>query len=564
MLDLLQIRDLAIISDQTIEFRPGLNVLTGETGAGKSIILGALGLILGERAQSDAVRTGSERAEVQAIFEAGSDRRVAAFLRDNGLEPPEDGRLIIRREVFRAGKSRCQINGTFVTVQTLAALGDLIVDLHGQHEHQSLLHGPEQRILLDAFGRGHDGALEQYRLAFERLRAARERLAGLQEGTRDRDRRLDLLRFELEEIESANLEEGEFARIEAEVKRLGNADKLLRMAGEAFTLLDEGDGQTESLLAQLGRVEQLLEALAAMDAEGGAAVLRPLVEGRVLLEESAYALRDYNQSLQCDPERLAEAQERQDLLRRLRRKYGETEAEIVELAAHHREELNRAESREEEEAAAQAERDAAQAAVAAAAARLSEARRTAGKKLQRAIERELDDLLMKGTRFEARLEPLPEPGAEGAEGVAFYLAANAGEEPRPLKRVASGGELSRLMLALKTVDAQERHLPTMVFDEIDAGIGGIAADRVGAKVGSLAARQQILCITHLPQIAALGAHHLHVSKATRKGRTETRVETLGTAERLQELARMIGGERAGKESIATARALLQAAGHAVE
>lgn len=557
MLELLQIRNLAIINDLTLELRTGLNILTGETGAGKSVVMEALGLITGGRAQSDVIRTGEDRASLQAIFDVADDDTVIARLAQVGIDPPDDGKLFIRREILRAGKSRCQVNGQYIPVQALASLGEALVDIHGQHDHQALLRPDEHRRLLDAFAQGHDGALVRYIEAYEAHRHAAQALTDLQDLTHERTRRLDLLRFELEEINAAGVRPGEFEEIQDEARRLRNIEKLTSISAQAYALIYEGSGDADGLVGLMATTERLLADLARLDRET-LPFLKPLEEARLALEEVAHNLRDYHSTLSAEPGRLEALYDRIDLLRKLLRKYGPTEIDILRVAEDHARALQEAAHTGERRAELEALEEQGRARLLEAATHLTACRQQAAAHLVQALEHELAELNMAGTRIEVRLTPLqsPLPGPNGAETVELMLGANAGEAPRPLRRVASGGELSRVMLALKAIDARLRQLPTMVFDEIDSGIGGVTADRVGQRIALMAARQQILCITHSPAIAALGGHHLHVSKSTRKGRTESHVRVLEGEERVAELARMIGGERAGAEGQLTARALL--------
>jgi DNA repair protein RecN (Recombination protein N) len=553
MLELLKIHNLAIIDDLEIEFGAGLNIITGETGAGKSILLKALGLLLGERAQTADIRTGADKALLQAEFDCQTDERISSFLAESDLDLPEDGRLLIQREIQRAGKSRCRIGDRLVTLQTLAQLGDMLVDFHGQHEHQSLLRADEHLALVDAYGKQHGGLLQKYQVCWEQFSEARRALSELQGRLDDRERQLDLLRYELEEIEKAGVEVGELDQLKTERQRLGNAEKIRHQAASALALLDDADER--SLPNQMGRLQKEVGRLLELDSSLGE-LENQCHEASLLINDLSHRLLDYLESVAADPERFNEVQERLEQLDRLCRKYGPNEEEILRVADEHRAHLDSIEQSDARHAELTQQVEKLSMELNGLADKLTRAREKTGKQLTRALEKELKELKMEGAVLSIRRKELSAPGPNGLDHLEFLLAANVGQEAQQLRRVASGGELSRIMLALKTVDARERRLPTMVFDEIDAGIGGDTANRVGAKLASLADRQQVLCITHLPQIAALGRQHLSVNKKQRGKRTLTVVERLDGKHREEELARMIGGDKLLKENLAAARAML--------
>lgn len=539
MLRFLAIRHLAVIDQLELEFEPGLTVLTGETGAGKSILVGAVGLLLGSRASADMVRTGEETAALEAIFEAPGSREV-----------------IVRREITSQGRSRAYIDGALATSAALRDLAGPLVDLHGQHEHQVLLDAASHMDLLDEFASlGPNRQLVAGAFAeLQRLREARERLAASQ---RETAARVEFLQFQLGEIQRAAPRPGEDEELATARLVLSNADKLQRLCGEAYQALYEGDN---AALPTLGIVWRKLADLAAIDESFG-----PLMAARDAvksqLEDLAYVLRSYAAGIDASPARLEEVEDRLAVLERLKRKYGPALADVLDRADRLRRELDDIENAAERSEAIDAEMDRARAAYLEHAIALSRRRRTAAESFSRSLEKALGDLAMGRTRCEVRFTEA-DSGAQwterGIETAEFYISPNPGEDLRPLARIASGGELSRIMLALKTLASTDAPGKTLVFDEVDAGIGGAAADVVGMRLRELAERCQVLCITHLPQIAAHGTAHYRISKSVRGGRTLTHVDRLGAAEREEELARMIGGSDVSAAVRAGARDMLAA------
>jgi DNA repair protein RecN (Recombination protein N) len=550
MLTELRIQDFAVIDRLAIGLGPGLNALTGETGAGKSIIVGALSLLLGERASADVVRTGADRAVVEGVFDITAVSGVQRLLDGHGIEP-EDGLLIIRREVSAAGRGRVWVNGAAATVSLLAELGAELVDLHGQHEHQSLLHAAQQRDLLDAYGDAGDCAVA-VRHQHERLRAAHARLVALDERVRTAEQRSDFLRFQLDEIERARVTAGEEEELETEGRRLAHASEL---AGMAETLHAELYANESAVGARLAEVRRTLEHLIRIDPT--LQQWQETVESALFgLEEMGRQMGEYASAIEHDPARLDDVRRRQDLLFRLKRKYGPELADVLHTAAAARAELAALDGAALDRGAIEREIADADIALRAAASRLTAARRTAAARLAKQIAAVLPDLGMTGARFAIELLPLAEPGAHGAETIEFRVAVNAGFEPKPLARVASGGELSRIMLALKTELARLDGIPTLVFDEIDAGIGGRVANQVGDKLRRVADDHQVFVITHLPQIASRAHTHLLVQKADRQGITATDVQPLAGDVRVRELARLLGGDPDSAVSMEHARELL--------
>jgi DNA repair protein RecN (Recombination protein N) len=550
MLTELRIQDFAVIDRLAVRLGPGLNALTGETGAGKSIIVGALSLLLGERASADVVRSGAERAIVEAVFDVDGNRAVLEQLAQHGVEP-EDGLLILRREIAANGRGRVWINGAASTVSVLTSLGDHLVDLHGQHEHQSLLHPRQQRTLLDAYADAMTLARD-VRTYYEQLRSARTRLQELEARTRATEQRADFLRFQLDEIERAKVKPGEEEELELESTRLTHASELASLAGALHNELYAGE---RAMGARLADVRRTLDQLVRIDSS--LAQWRETVESALFgLEELGREMGDYAAGVEHDPARLDDIKRRQDLLFRLKRKYGPAFDDVLRTAVQARTELDALASSALDHTALEREIAAAAESLAAAAKRLSVARGKGAKKLAAAIAAVLPELGMTGGRFAVELTPLDEIGADGAEDVEFRVAVNAGFEPRPLTRVASGGELSRIMLALKTELARLDHIPTLVFDEIDAGIGGRVAHYVGDKLKSVADAHQVFVITHLPQIASRADVHLLVQKHEARGITATTLLALDGDSRVQELARLLGGDPESEVSISHAREML--------
>jgi len=552
MLVELRIQNYAVIDRLAVRLAPGLNVLTGETGAGKSIIVGALSLLLGGRASADVVRTGEERAVIEGVFDVEGRAEVLELLDAQGLEA-EDGLIILRREVAAEGRNRAWVNGSATTAAVLGEIGRRLVDLHGQHEHQTLLRSDEQRAILDAFA-GAEALAAETRAAYDRLVGARRALEDLDRRRREVEQRADFLRFQAEEIERAQLKEGEEEALEEEANRLEHAEDLARLSGRLHQALYAAE---DSATARLGELRRVLEQLVRIDPSQGDAV--ELLEGAYYnLEELGRRMGEYSAGIEYDPARLDEIRRRQDLIFRLKSKYGPTLADVLETGRRARAELDLLDGGEFERRALEKEEAAAREALEKVAAELTARRREAASRLEDEVGAILPELGLGGGRFEVALDPLPEIGANGAESVEFRVALNVGFEPRPLARVASGGELSRVMLALKTILARLDRIPSLVFDEIDTGIGGQIGHRIGEKLRSVAEHHQVFAITHLAQIACRADHHLHVEKGEAGGVTTTRVTVLDDDARIAELARMLGGDPESAASVQHARELLGA------
>ena len=550
MLIELRIRNFAVIEDLAVELAAGLNVLTGETGAGKSIIVGALSLLLGERASSDIVRSGEGSALLEAIFDLEGRPTLLRRLAELGFAA-EDGLVVLRREVQAAGRSRAWINGSPTIVRHLGEFGRELVDLHGQHEHQTLLRAAEQREILDAFAGGAPevSAVAEKHAECARLSDELERLRAREAELKERS---DFLAFQLEEIERARLEAGEDERVEGELRRLEHAEELARDAGEVHAVLYAGEGAVSEALA---RVRDLLGRIARVD-PGANEMLDELGELYHRAVDLGERAGRYAGGIEVSPERAEELRTRSDLLFRLKGKYGPELSGVLETRDRIAAEIAELEGTGFETARLERRIKEAEGEFRARSAALTRRRGEAARRLERAVQGALPEIGLAGARFQVCLEPLEMPGRAGAERVRFLASLNPGFEVRPLAQVASGGELSRIMLALTSILALEDRVPTLVFDEIDAGIGGRVAHAVGRKLRQVSAHHQVFVITHLPQIAARGEHHLRVEKTESGGVTRTTAEPLEGEWRIREIARMLGGDPESESSREYARELL--------
>ncbi len=538
MLTTLRIRNLALVADLTLELAPGLNVLTGETGAGKSVILGALGLVLGQRADRTLIRSGSDACTVEAVFEVGQRERPLPdpeLLARHGLEPCEGGQLILKRTFTSTGTNRQFVNGSPTSLGTLAEVAGDLVDLHGPHDHQSLLKPSRQLAVLDAFG-GLGSVRSTFENAFrhrEELLAARRALVVDEQAYA---RQLDLLRFQVREIEAARLTDDDEA-LEAEHHRAANAARLIELSRGALELLSEQDDAVLTRFGSLGRVLQDLQRL-----DPSVDSLTSLhAQSLVLLQELQVSLSRYGDSVDVDAERLAFLEERLNLLQSLKRKYGQTLADVAAFGVEARLRLTQLEGRDAELIRLDVELQRAEATLVKAGEDLTAARRKLVGKLSKAAAKELAALGFRQSQLEVGLSRSETPSSTGFDQCEFLFAPNPGEPARPLRAIASSGELARVMLALKTVLAREDEVPVLVFDEVDANVGGETASAVGAKLRQIAEQHQVLCITHLAPVAAAGHVHYRVTKEVQDGRTESSVTRLGRADRIEEVARMLGG-----------------------
>jgi DNA repair protein RecN (Recombination protein N) len=548
MLRELRVRDLAVIENVAVPFQAGLNVLTGETGAGKSILIDAVLLLRGARAQADVIRSEAESALVEGVFAVDPGSAAAEVLNHSGLST-ENQEIVVRRELTRAGRHRAFVNDSPVTVALLERLGDHLVEVHGQHEHQRLSEPARQLEILDRFA-GAEGVGSRVATLYAKHRAACDELEHVRAAERDRAQREDLLRFQVSELEAARLRPGEEAELRAERRRLQYAERLLAGLGEAEAQLDD---ERDSALSRIGRAARILRDLGRLDASF-AAPAEPLDAAAVLLDEALRALRTLRHEAAAEPGRLEEVEERLEVIARLRRKYGESEDTMLAFQKAAAAELERLAHHEEIVAEGERLQGQLQAELEATANELAERRAAAARRLQARVEREIRALGIERGLFRIALEPLGAVSARGSDRAEFRLSANPGEEPRALARVASGGELSRTMLALLAVLAAADEVPTVIFDEVDAGIGGQTAGVVGDRLATVAEQRQVLCVTHLAQIAARAGHHLRVAKIVHGGRARATIEPLAARERVSELARMLGGET--KAALSHARELL--------
>ena len=553
MLAELRIKNFAIIESLSLPLARGFNVLSGETGAGKSIIVGALGLLLGERASTDLIRTGADRATVEGVFEIGEHPEITRMLDEHGIDADEP-LVVLKREIVASGRTRAWVNGGTVSATLLAEIGRHLVNLHGQHEAQTLLDAESQRRILDVFA-GATETAAQTRGAFESLAAARREIADLVRRKAEAERRADYLRHVAKEIDEAKLIDGEDARLEDEARRLENAAELRTLASSIASAID---GEDEAVLTILGGVERHLSSIQRIDP--ALAKLQELYDSAYYnLQALARELEEYEASMDLDPARLDEVRSRRDLLFRLTKKYGATVTDVIETGRRTREELDLVDSAGLDLRQLEAREREAQARLQERASALSDLRRAAAKRLAGSVDQVLPDLGMPDGHFAVRLQPLAQPGPSGAEDIEFRVSLNVGHEERALSRVASGGELSRVMLALKTILARLDHVPTLVFDEVDAGIGGRVGLMVGETMRRVAAHHQVFAITHLPQIAARAHHHILVAKGARGGVTTADVTVLTGPDRVSEVARMLGGDPESDVSRAHAQELLDSA-----
>jgi len=573
----MRLENYVVIDNLAVEFAPGLNLLTGETGAGKSILVDALALLLGEKASSEIVRAGAERAVVSAVFEGAAEKPLSVILEGNGLDESDDGSIILRREIAGGGKGRVFVNNQPATVAVLRQLAPHLATIHAQNESILSFDGPARLELIDAFA---GSPVEPVETAFTAWKGIRMRIEELEHGEQDRLRLVDLWTFQKREIEEARAQSGEDEKLEAEKRVLANAEKIYNAAMNAFDLLYEGNASTaSSLRAAQKQVEELAryeprfqEALAALET------------ARISVEDVGATVRDYAGGIHASPEHLAQVEDRLAVLDRLKRKYGPTLEEVIQFGAEVSCKLSEVENKDEILRELRAELAAAATKYLQAARALSKRRGEAARKLEKLVEAEINDLAMKAV-FRVQLTSADEEAswsASGIDEVVYMISTNPGEPLRQLEHIASGGELSRVMLALKaSVEAADPSASgkrgaqnpasrkgrekwgnqrTLVFDEIDTGIGGRAAEAVGRKLKSLARSNQVLCVTHLPQIATFGDHHYVVEKKESGGRTRTRIRAVEGEERTDEVARMLSGAKLTETSRKHAEQMIKANG----
>ena len=553
MLEHLHIRNVALIKESEISFGDGLNILTGETGAGKSMIIDSLQFALGGRAGKDFLRHGEKQAAVEALFSVQS-QALTEKLAENGIVPEEDGTLLITRTLSEAGKSVCRINGSTVTVGMLKEIAEDMIDIYGQHEHQSLLNPVKHIRLLDRFcGAGFGEAMEEYKNSRQRLKDLEKQLTILIGDESQREQRMDMLLFQKEEIEAAELQEGEEDALLEQKKRLSSMERLIRLTGESITLLYDGDDRAPSACDQLGDALAKLQEAAEYDA-----ALSPLTDaladGYAAVEDCARELKREAEKQEADPEELERIEERLQLFYKLKRKYGGSIEAVLEFYEKAVQELEFLSNSSEKAAELSAKKAAEEKRLSALAETLTARRRATAEQVEEQIETALHDMEMKHARFHIQIEEKADWGADGKDKVEFLISANAGEPLKPLAKIASGGEMSRVMLALKTVLVDADEIGTFIFDEIDTGVSGRTARRVGEKMRFLGGKRQLLCITHLPQIAAMADNHFLIEKESDAGETVTRVTALDEEGAVREVARLMNDVT--ETTLAAARELL--------
>lgn len=545
MLVTLRIKNLALVSDLTLELRPGFNAVTGETGAGKSIIIGALNLVLGERADRTLIRSGSDSCSVEAVIDlTKAETAIEDFLEENGLEPCDEGQLLLKRTFTAAGSNRQFINGSPTTLSVLGTLGEWLVDMHGPHDHQSLLHTSRQLLILDAYG-NLDAPRDEFAALARQRTELEENKAALIVDEQTYAQQLDLLRYQCSEILGAGLRAEEEEELEQEHRRASNAARLLELCQGALQALDDDD---PSLMTQAGAVGRALRELAGIDAAA-----EPLLEAHgqaiEILGDLRRELSSYADGVDVDPRRLGELEERVDLIHSLKRKYGATLEDVIAFGAEARAKLQSLEQRDEELERLNAALAKLDGAIAQAGKRLTAGRKKVIPKLEKAVVKELNDLGFAQSHFAVALESVV-PSAEkrisvsttGLDSIEFQFAPNPGEPARSLRAIASSGEMARVMLALKTVLAAQDQVPILIFDEVDANVGGETANVVGEKMRKIGENRQTLCITHLAPVAAAADAHYVVSKRVEEGRTFSDISLLDKSARVDELARMLGGK----------------------
>ncbi|MFP4362284.1 MAG: DNA repair protein RecN [Spirochaetia bacterium] len=560
MLDELQVKNYALIDELSIDFSQGLNILTGETGAGKSILLGALGLILGEKGDTSAIRTGREEAVITGTFELSDTPEAVSWLAERDIEPEDGARVFIRRILKQTGRGSIHISGTPVSRKELKELGNMLVDVHGQHDHQTLLRIQTHREYLDKFG-GHDHLVDKLTGIFNELSLKKKELQELVDSEKRRLQEADLLDFAVSEINEANLDPKEEEELEREISMLSQYETLFSTIEKTYQLFNSGKG----LLSSCSEAMNNLESSAQIDdtlTEQAQRISGCYYE----LEDISESIRHYRDTLNYSPERLEQANTRLQLIHRLEKKYGNTIQDVLQYCHQAEEKLEQTHNIEEDKERLKQEIKALEKELVSKGEELTGSRKRAASKLQTAVESRLQKLGMKNARFVINIQPKKTEaggrkcGPTGFESIEFLISANAGEPEKPLKQVASGGEISRIMLAMKSVFANSDAVETMIFDEIDAGIGGEVALSVGEHLKGLAEHKQLLCITHLASIAVRADNHITVKKIEETEQTNTEVSQISGEERIREIARMLSGEAGDQASLEHARQLLSTYG----
>lgn len=553
MLESIQIRNFAIIDSLQLELESGLSALTGETGAGKSILLDAIKLAAGDRADSDSLRNGAERAEIAVCFRLEQSPRVRDWLSDNELDA--DGECLIRRVLYRNGRSKAFINGSNATLAQLRQLCDMLIDIHGQHEHQSLQQAPVQRQLLDAFI-GDPDLIDRVRDSYRHYRDLRQRLQQLRSGSQEREQRIDLLRLYCAELDSLALADGEFEKMQQDYRRLANAGKLLASTGEILgRLYDDEQSNVQAALSQCAR--ELAE-LAASDAKLDE-ILELVNAALIQVEEASAGIRDYRDGIELDSGGLESLNERIAMAQNLARKHRVEAGDLPTLQDQLQRELETLDSDSYDIDALEKEAGESLESYRFNAAELSARRRQTAAMLSEQITQVMQQLGMDGGHFLIEVESAEEASAHGSDTIRYLVSANPGQPPKPLSRVASGGELSRISLAIQVIMSESSQIPTLIFDEVDSGVGGAIAEIVGKKLRLLGHDRQVLCVTHLAQVASQAHHHFRVEKSSFDNDTRTAVFALDADERREEIARMLGGVTITEQSRAHASEMIASA-----
>lgn len=566
MLRMLNIRNFALIDHLSLDFSSGLNILTGETGAGKSIIVDAINLILGGRALDEQVRSGENQAIIEAWFDLDSEGVIAEIIRNLGINSSEEG-LLVRREINRGGRSRSFINDSLIAQATVLKTGENLVDIHGQHSHQSLLYTDRQLDLLDDFG-GLRKLQEDCAVGYQRWQKLASTLEQMTSDEREKARQLDLLDFQMKEIDEARLHPGEEEELIAERTILTNAEKLYQNISQAYQILYEMENR-ESVIDRLAEIINCLQVVTSIDGRSKS-WLEEVNSCRLTLEEISHLLRDYQEKIEFNPQRLEEIEERLDLIHRLKKKYGDSIPEILRYREQIGQQREKLVHREEELGEIRKELEKVTSELHEFATNLSRRRQNIARELEKKVEEELKSLGMEKARFSVSITRKEDPQglvmldgkrwelrSRGIDRIEFLLSPNPGEELKSLAKIASGGELSRIMLALKSILAGVDRIPTLIFDEVDVGIGGHIAQVVGKKLSVLGGSHQVICITHLPQIASFARTHYRVEKKPSGKRILTRVEKLESEERIKEIARMLAGEEITAVTLQHAREMWQ-------
>ncbi len=555
MLSLLKIKNIALIDELSIEFAGGLNLLTGETGSGKSIIVDSLGALTGDRVSGDLIKEGEEKAQIEGLFVVNTDPELAALLEESGIEIDKSNELIVRRELAANGRNRVFVNNQLVTQTLLKEIGSRLADIHGQGEQTTLFNPACHIEILDGFTKAEHEAETVRELFVEMQKISRE-LAALREDDAQKLQLLDILRFQTVEIKSANLHEGEDENLEEEKKRLSNVEKVSTLSDRTFSLLYDDD---DAIVAKLGKVAKLIDELSEFES-GFKQYPESLETALAVLEDLAIYTRDFKNSIEYSPDRLEEIENRLAEIAGLKRKYGGSLATVLAHYDDAKERLENIETAEEKEAQLTVSFKKKQEEYLAAAAILSGKRKKAAREFEERVTEHCASVALEKAKFVVNIEKRSEESfaADGIDEIEFYFSANPGESPKPLAKVASGGEASRLMLILKTASGLSGEGKAVVFDEVDAGIGGRVAEAVGLKLKVLSASQQILCVTHHPQVASLADRHYLVEKSDDGKRTKVAVRELNQTERLEEVARMLAGEEITDAARENARAMLKA------